>query len=104
MGYKRNTENCNINLDKNINTIYNEGVMSTKLEEKVSILDTEITILKKDIPEIKNVVKATKKILEGKDGLVTQNELHKSSIKRLYWIDAIIGLPLFLVLLKIFIS
>jgi hypothetical protein len=77
--------------------------MSTKLEEKVHRLETVVAILEKSIPEMNAGIKDIKKILEGEDGLVTQNVVNKSSIKKLYWFDFVLIVPIFLMCVKDFI-
>ena len=41
--------------------------------------------LKEDINEIKLGVSEIRKVLNGKDGLVTTTELNKASIKKAWW-------------------
>jgi len=80
--------------------------MTTKdeLETTVHDHDTKIALLENNINRIVEGVDNIEEILGGKDGVVTQTVVHKSAIRRLYWINTIIGAPLVLLLLKAFLQ
>ena len=48
-------------------------------------MNGEYDNLKEDMDEIKVGVKEIRKVLNGKDGLVTTTELNKASIKKAWW-------------------